>query len=271
MAVSFIGLGVMGKGMAKNLVRAGFDVIVYDIRKEPIQELVNLGAASASSAKEASELSNQAVITMVRDDAQTEEVILGKEGVLEGIREGAIIIMSTVSPSLVRRLAQKVMKEKGLPVLDAPVSGAWVGAEAGTLSIMVGAPEHAVQEYRPLLEAMGERITYCGSTGTGEIAKLTNGMIFDVTLAVVSEALALGVAQGLDKGLLLDIYNKSSGGSWVTKNWDMLSEMRRNVTPPNTLQTDYKDLGLALGLANEKGISVPLTTLCSELDLYIRE
>ena len=259
MKVGFIGLGYMGKPKAENIVRAGFDVTVYDMRTEAVKGLERLGATGAGSSKEVA-ASSQCVITMVLNDAQTEEVVLGREGVLEGITEGVVIIMSTVNPSLIRRISETLMREKGLPVLDAPVSGV-TGAAGGTMCIMVGGPEDVFETYRPVLKTMGRSIFYCGASGAGAIAKLTNALVWEVSWNAVVQALNLGAKEGLDKDLLLQIYSQGTAECWATRNWDWVEEMRTN-TIPGALDLEYKDMGLVVDFAREAGVPVPLIELC---------
>ena len=171
--------------------------------------------------------------------------------------------MSTVSPSLVREIAQKAVTEKALPVLDAPVSGCWMGAEAGTLSIMVGGPEDTFKQYQFLLEAMGRSITYCGGTGMGLVAKLTNNTIEIVNMVGVFEGLALALKAGVDKQVLFNIWKASTAESWVIEHWDFFERFFRDL---NQLQMAKKDMGLAADLAKQLGISMPVTDLCSKLE-----
>ena len=267
MKVGFIGLGAMGKPMAENVVRAGFDVCVHDIRKAPVSELYKLGAKVSPSPKELAAMSD-AVITMVRDDRQTEEVIYGKTGVLEGMGAGAIIMMSTISPGIVQKLAPKT--KEGVEVLDAPVSGGVMGAEAGTLTIMVGGKDEVLDRYRPVLEAMGKRIIYCGGSGAGLVAKLTNSMIVEVTIAGILESLALAGNEGIDPDVLFSIYKTSTAGSWLIEHWDWVSELRKSYKPGGTLGLLRKDVGLAMDFARETGLSLPVVEFAHTVDLADR-
>ena len=259
MRVGFIGRGYMGKPMAENIARAGFDLRVYDIRKEAVEDLEKLGAAGAGSSKEVA-ASSECVITMVLNDAQTEEVVLGRDGVLEGMKEGVLIIMSTVNPSLVRGISGIFKKEKGIPVLDAPVSGV-TGTAGGTLCIMVGGPEDVLETVRPVLKAMGRSIFYCGASGAGAIAKVTNALVWEVSWNAVAQALDLGAREGLDKDLLLQIYNQGTAECWATKNWGWVEEMRTNAIP-GALDLEYKDMRLVVDFAREAGVPAPLIELC---------
>jgi 3-hydroxyisobutyrate dehydrogenase len=254
----------MGKGMARSIVKAGFRTTVYDIRREAVEEFGNLGAEMGRSPREVAERS-EAIITMVRDDRQTEEVIYGAEGVLEGLEKGVIILMSTISPGSVQELSAKV--QNGIHVIDAPVSGGVMGAEAGTLTIMAGGEKHILDQYRPVLEAMGNRIVHCGGVGAGLVAKLTNSMIVQVTIAGVLESLALGGHEGIDPEVLLSIYKTSTAGSWLVHHWDWVIELRKGPT----LDLLRKDVGLALGFATEKGVQLPITEFSHSIDLSDRE
>lgn len=264
MRVGFIGIGVMGEPMAANLVTAGFEVAVYDKRKEPLNRLQMLGARVSGSPKEAA-ISSDVMVIMVRDDLQTQEVVYGKEGILEGLDEGTIITMNTVSPTLVQRIAQEA--RSGVEVLDAAVSGGPMGAKAGTLTIMVGGKRQVLEKYLPILEAMGNRIIYCGSIGSGLVAKLTNQMMVQVISAGLLESLTLGRRAGLDLKVLLDVYRASTARSWVVEQWDWIDELRKNRKPGNILDLLYKDTALALDFAKSKKVSIPVTTLCRQLDL----
>jgi 3-hydroxyisobutyrate dehydrogenase-like beta-hydroxyacid dehydrogenase len=266
--VGFIGLGVMGKPMAMNLLKAGFDTVVYDVAKGPLAELLKIGAKVCSSPKElAAEC--DVVISMVRDDKQTEDVINGKEGVLAGLSKGAIIITSTISPGCVQRLAQNV--KIGIEVLDAPVSGSVMGAEDGTLTFMLGGEKEALEHYRPIFEAMGNRMIYCGGVGAGLVAKLTNSMIVAVTIAGVINGLALGKSAGLDENFLLNIYRTTTAGSWITNHWDWATSMMSDLRPNGGFEIARKDVRLALEFARERGVSIPITNFSNIFDYFLQK
>ena len=268
--VSFIGLGVMGARMAKNLIKKGFDLTVYDVAEKPVAELLALGAKSADTCKEAARVSG-VIITMVRDDAQIDEVIYGENGVWEGAREGSIfVISSTIDPLHCQRIAAEG-KEKGIRVLDAPVSGAKPGAEGGTLTIMVGGDKGAFEECHPIFEAMGENIFYLGSSGTGETCKLVNNFLHILNLAVLSEGIALARRVGLELEALLNIVKVSSGGSWAVQNWDLVQELVKEYCEgkkgPLWLGMQ-KDMALTLKMARDVGQLVPIAGLVSQLDAF---
>ncbi len=260
MRIGFIGLGYMGSAISKTLIEAGYDLVIYDIRQDPVKELKKLGAREASTAKEVASLS-ECVFSMVLNDEQTEDVVLGENGVLEGMRDGVIIIMSTVRPSLIEKISQRSLEEKGIPVLDAPVSGV-PGAAGGTMITMVGGPEEVVSRYRPVLETMAKTVFYCGKVGSGAITKLTNALIWEVSWNAVAEALDMGAKEGIEKDLLLSVYNQGLAQCWATKNWHWVDEMRSS---PGPLALEYKDMGLVVEFAKQRGMSVPLIELCLKM------
>ena len=253
--VGFLGLGTMGKGMAKNLLKSGFNTTVYDIREEPLEELRELGANIGASAKELAEASD-VVMTMVRDDEQTQEVLYGDSGVLKGLDQGDIILNSTINPQLVQHIAKEV--KKGICVLDSPVSGGAMGAEAGTLTLMVGGEKEVLEKNRTVLEAISERIVYCGPHGAGLIAKLTNSMLFEMIVSSMQDALSLGQKGNIDPETLLNIYKTSTAGSWVAENWDFITDFIKSNKPGGSLALMRKDVGLALDFAERNGIAIPL-------------
>jgi 2-hydroxy-3-oxopropionate reductase len=263
--VGFIGVGEMGKPMVKNVLKAGFDTIVYDLQQDQAKELQKLGASVSKSAKELATVSD-VVITMVRDDPQTEEVIYGKEGVLEGMDMGIIIAMSTISPGLVQKLAKKV--ESRIGVLDSPVSGGLQGAHDGTLTLMVGGKKEVLEKCRLVLDAMSSRIIYCGQIGAGLVAKLTNSMIVHLFIGGILESLALGNKAGVDESILFDIYKTSTAGSWLAEHWDWVTYIRKN---PSTWKLLHKDISLSLNFAKEIEASIPLASFCSTLDFSLKE
>ncbi|HBS51434.1 MAG TPA: 2-hydroxy-3-oxopropionate reductase [Coxiellaceae bacterium] len=266
MSIGFIGLGVMGRAMVKNLLRAGFEVVVYDVNKESIPELCRLGAKEANSPKEVAILSDKAIITMVRDDAQTKDVIFGKDGIIEGIENSTIIIMSTITPLFAKDLANTLMKEKGITILDAPVSGGVVGAEEATLSIMVGGSKNEFENCRKILESMGKNIFYCGHNGAGLFVKLANQTIFSVTIAIILEALKLTSAEGIETKLVLDICNKGTAKSWTSENWEFVTNYFNN---PGIASLLNKDLNIALKASREMNINTPFSELAAGFDYCI--
>src|SRR5687768_4349792 len=212
--VGFIGLGIMGGPMARNLMEAGYELTVHNRSPEKAEELGEAGATVAATPGEAAENSD-VVITMLPDSPQVREVVAGEDGVLEGISEGALLIdMSTISPVVTEELAEALM-EKGASMLDAPVSGGDVGAIEGTLSIMVGGHEADFQRAKPLFEAMGKTITHVGPAGAGQVTKAANQVVVALTIEAVSEALVLGSAGGVSPEKILDVLSGGLAGNKV--------------------------------------------------------
>lgn len=267
--VGFIGLGEMGSSMAKNLLKKGFELTVYDLRKEVVEALKKLGASSSTSCQELAKASD-VIISMVRDDPQTEEAIHGKNGVWEGIKKGSIIIlMSTIDPLHCQRIAAEGAG-KGIGVLDAPVSGMRTGAEAGTLTIMVGGNKPIFEKCRPVFEAMGKNIYYIGKSGMGEVTKLANNLMGCANMAALADAVALGLKAGVDLDSLLSVIKVSTGSNWAVQNFDLVLTLTREYAAHphgSTLDTMYKDMGLVLKLAREVEQFVPVAALCSQMDI----
>ncbi len=268
--VSFIGLGEMGVFMAKNLVEKGFELTVYDMVKKPVKELQALGAKSAATCKEAAEASD-VIIIMVRDDPQIDQVVYGKDGVWEGVKGGSfLIISSTVDPLHCQRIATEGEKKR-VRVLDAPVSGAWIGAKAGTLTFMIGGDRGAFEECRPVFEAMGKNLFYLGGSGMGEVSKLVNNFIMSINLATLSEGLGLACRAGLDPETFIKVVQASTGASWYAQNWELAKEHVGDYCQGKKEALWFafsKDMGLALKLAKDVGQLVPLGGLFSQLDPF---
>ncbi len=261
--VGFIGLGIMGKPMAKNLLEAGHELVVYNRTAEKAEELAGDGATVAGSPKEVAEQSD-VIITMLPDSPQVEEVLAGEGGVLEGIREGSLIVdMSTISPVVTRDLAAKA-GEHGASMLDAPVSGGDVGAIDGTLSIMVGGSEADFERAGPLFEAMGKTITHVGEVGAGQVVKAANQIVVALTIEAVSEALVLGSKAGVDPAKILDVLGGGLAGNKVmeVKREKMLGH---SFDPGFKIELHHKDLGIALATGREYGVSLPVTAVVDQM------
>src|SRR5690348_16333620 len=245
MQVGFIGIGVMGRPMTLNLLKAGHDVTIYarHPEKPEVQEVLQAGARLAPSSR-AVAIASEIVITMVPNSAQVEEVVAGPNGILDGARKGLIIIdMSTISPATSRKMAE-IAATKGAHFLDAPVSGGSQGAEQGTLTIMVGG-EHAVFEHvLPVLEAMGkkEKIVYVGPSGSGEIIKIVNNMLVGTIAAATAEAFVLGVKAGVDVDTMAKVIGISTGASWQLSNQFPLRAFNGNFNPGFMTNLLHKDL-----------------------------
>ncbi|HDN62359.1 hypothetical protein DRO28_01900 [Candidatus Bathyarchaeota archaeon] len=261
--IGFIGLGVMGKPMAMNLLKAGYPLTVWNRTRSKMEDLVKMGAAPGESPKDVAEKSD-VVITMVTDSAAVEAVILGPSGVIEGVRPGMIVIdMSTISPSVTRRIAEK-LKEKGVEMLDAPVSGGDIGAKQGTLSIMVGGSEEVFKECLPIFEVLGKRITYMGTNGMGQMTKLCNQVICALNIQAVCEGLILGAKAGLDLEKLLSVVTAGAAGSWMLSNLGP-KIIKRDFEPGFKMVHQLKDLRLALAQASELNVPLPGTALVNQM------
>jgi 2-hydroxy-3-oxopropionate reductase len=261
--VGFIGLGIMGRPMAKNLIEAGYDLDVYNRTREKAEELASEGATVAGSPKEVAEQSD-VVITMLPDSPQVEDVLTGEEGVLEGVREGALIVdMSTISPVITEELSQKA-KEKGASMLDAPVSGGDVGAIEGTLAIMVGGSEEDFERASPLFEVMGKTVTHVGPSGTGQVVKAANQIVVALTIEAVSEALVLGSKGGVAPEKILDVLGGGLAGNKVmeVKREKLLGH---SFDPGFRIELHHKDLGIALAAGREYGVTLPVTAIVDQM------
>jgi 2-hydroxy-3-oxopropionate reductase len=261
--VGFIGLGIMGMPMARNLMEAGYELTVHNRSPEKAEELGKEGAAVAATPREVAENSD-VVITMLPDSPQVREVVAGEDGVLEGISEGALLIdMSTISPVVTEELAEAV-KEKGASMLDAPVSGGDVGAIEGTLSIMVGGEEADFQRAKPLFEAMGKTITHVGPTGAGQVTKAANQVVVALTIEAVSEALVLGSAGGVSPEKILEVLG---GGLASNKVMEVKREkfLSHTFEPGFRSELHHKDLGIALAAGREYGVVLPATAVVDQL------
>jgi 3-hydroxyisobutyrate dehydrogenase len=266
--IGFIGMGDMGRPMAKKLVEKGFSTTVYDLRKEFVEELKASGAIAADSCRKLAEVSD-VVIILVRTDKQVEEVLYGKNGVWEGIRDGStIIISSTIDPLLCQKIASAA-EHRNIKVLDAAVSGSRIGAESGTLTFMVGGDKGIFDKCRPIFEAMGKNIFYLGGVGMGEFCKLANNLVYFINLAGLSEGIALGLKAGIQLESLLNVINVSTGSSWHVHHWDFVMKLKKEYDESkhsSVLGLLYKDMDLALKRSRDMDLFLPLLGLCSQLD-----
>lgn len=255
--VGFIGLGIMGSGMAANLIRAGFSVTVWNRTAERMTSLVELGATAAAGPAEVA-AAGDIIITCVSDTADVEQVVLGPGGVIEGARPGSLLIdCSTISPTATQAIAA-TLRERGIHMLDAPVSGGSEGAAKGTLSIMIGGEADQLERAMPALTAMGRTITHVGGHGTGQMAKLVNQVLVVVTMQAVAEALLLAQAGGLDLEQTLAAVGGGAAGSWMLNNRGP-QVINRDWRPGFTIDLQQKDLRLVLEAADQLGIPLPST------------
>ncbi len=257
MKVGFIGLGIMGKPMAKNLMKKGYELVVNTHNEATMDEFVKLGAAKASSGKEVAEKC-EVVITMLPNSPQVTEVALGKGGIIEGAHEGLVLIdMSSIDPVETRKIAS-ALSEKGIDMLDAPVSGGEPKAIDGTLSVMVGGNEATFKKYYDLLMAMAGSAVYVGSIGSGNIAKLANQIIVACNIAAMSEALSFATKAGADPKLVFEAIKGGLAGSTVL-NAKAPMVLDRNFKPGFRIELHIKDLTNALNAAHAISAPVPLT------------
>ena len=268
--LGFIGLGNMGKGTALNLVKAGYSLTVHDIRSEPVQELVKAGAKAAGSPRELAE-NSEVVITMVTSSPHVEQIMFGPDGILAGLKKGGIIIdMSTIDPIVTRKVATAAA-EKGIDMLDAPVSGAPPKAADGTLSIMMGGKKELFEQCKPILEVMGDKIIHTGDVGMGEVVKLANNLAASIAGIGVFEGFLFGVKLGADPKVLYDVMSASSGNSWVLQtrvpypNVIPGSPANEDFAPGFTVDLMAKDLGLILSAAEATKIPLLAGSLTRQL------
>jgi 3-hydroxyisobutyrate dehydrogenase len=261
-AVGFIGLGVMGGPMSRNLVEAGYEVIGFDTAPERREEAAAAGVTIASSGEEAARAATRTVVSIVRDAAQTRDVIHGAHGVLAAGRTRLdLLVMSTLDPTTMWQLADELASH-GITAIEAPVSGGRAGAEQGTLTIITSGDGAVVERLRPLMEAMGKNVFYVGERpGMGQAAKLANQLMLAVNMLGVHEGLQIAAAQGVDERLLMDLLSVSTGGSWVTEHWDRVRGFWRDYVPGNEIDIICKDLRSTLQEADHRRLSLPVTAV----------
>lgn len=263
--VGFIGVGTMGEPMAANLLKAGFEVVIMGHRNPaPVERLVAAGAKKAGTPAEIA-AQTDVVMLCLPNDAVVEEIVLGPNGVLAGGREGLIIVdTSTISPLTSQRLA-KAAAEKGIALLDAPLSGGQTGAIAGTLAIMVGGPEEAFHKVKPVLEAVGKNITYVGPNGAALVVKLGNNLIVAAEAVAIAEALTIAKKAGIDTGLVHKILSAATARSWILEEKVASSILKGDLKPGFKLSLMHKDVGLAVDFAKAQGVPVFVTALVHQL------
>jgi 2-hydroxymethylglutarate dehydrogenase len=264
--IGFIGLGAMGKPMAKNLVKKGYNVIVYDLRSEPMLELKEHGAQIATSSKEVA-MKSDITITMLLSSPHVETAVLGKNGAIEGLKENSILIdMSSIDPNTTRKIG-KILKEKNVEMIDAPVARGVKAANEGTLAIFVGGNKETYEKCKNVLNTMGTDVSYVGELGCGEVVKLVNQLILSATVVAIAEGMVLGVKGGVDPEILFTELCKGSANSFALenhfKNFVMKGNFGENIFP-----VDYilKDLGLIL--ATGKDLKVPLFVTSTANQMY---
>jgi 2-hydroxy-3-oxopropionate reductase len=261
--VGFIGLGIMGKPMAKNLIKAGYSLVVFDVAEAPLRELVAVGAERAASPRDVAERAGEVVITMLPNSPQVREVVSGKNGVIEGARAGQIVVdMSSIAPLVSRELCA-LLKEKGVAMLDAPVSGGQEKAEKATLAIMAGGDEAAFEKVKPLLDKLGSSVRV-GESGAGQIAKLVNQTIVAINIAAVAEGMSLAEKAGVDPRKVFEAIRKGLAASQCLE--DKAPRMFEGRYQPGfRIDLHIKDLGNVLETGHSLHNGMPLSAAVMEM------
>ena len=259
----------MGKPMAHNLIEAGYELVVHNRSRGLVDELAGEGAEAADSPREVAENSD-IIITMLPDSPQVREVAAEENGFLEGLKEGSLVVdMSTISPVVTEELAAQIV-EKGASMLDGPVSGGDVGAQQGTLSIMVGGSEEDFERAKPLFDVMGGAVNHVGPTGAGQVTKAANQIVVALTIEAVSEALVLGARGGVAPEKILDVLGGGLAGNKVmeVKREKFLSH---DFSPGFRSELHHKDLGIALAAGREYGVALPVTAIVDQMLLTMKK
>ncbi len=263
MKIGFIGLGIMGKPMSKNLLKEGYELVVNDNKAEAVAELVAAGATAAANAKEVAQQAD-VIITMLPNSPHVKAAVLGENGVIEGAKAGAVVIdMSSIAPLASREIYEELAK-KGIEMLDAPVSGGEPKAIDGTLSVMVGGKKAVFDQYFDVMKAMAGSVVYTGGIGAGNVTKLANQVIVALNIAAMSEALVLATKAGVDPELVYQAIRGGLAGSTVL---DAKAPMvlSRNFKPGFRIELHIKDLANALDTSHGVGAHLPLTAAVMEM------
>jgi len=268
MTIGFIGLGIMGKPMAKNLLKAGHELVVYDIDDASLRELVAAGAAPGSSPKDVASRS-RLVITMLPNSPHVKDVVLGSDGVIHGAKAGDVLVdMSSIAPRAAQEIAAELAK-KGIEMIDAPVSGGEPKAMDGTLAIMAGGNPRVFERVKDVLLTMGSSARLCGNIGSGNVVKLANQIIVAINIAAMSEAFVLAAKAGVDPEAVFTAIQGGLAGSTVL-NAKAPMVLAGNYKPGFRIELHIKDLQNALDTAHELGVPVPLTSQIMEIMQALR-
>ncbi len=262
-SIGFIGLGIMGKPMAHNLLKAGFPLVVQNRHQEITDEFLAEGARAGTRPRDIA-ASCDVVITMLPGPTQVEGVLEGPGGIIEGAHAGLVVIdMSTITPVVASTLAAR-LAEYGITLLDAPVSGGDAGAMAGTLSIMVGGDEETFKRCMPIFQALGKTIVHVGASGAGQVVKACNQIVVALVIEAISEALVLGSKAGVDPAKILQVLG---GGLAANRVMELrgASMLAHDFTPGGRVRFHHKDLGFALETARRYGVSLPVTALVDQM------
>jgi L-serine 3-dehydrogenase (NAD+) len=268
--IAFIGLGHMGLPMARNLLKAGFNLQVFDLVQRAMDELAAEGAQATSSALEAVQ-GAQVVISMLPASRHVEGLYLGADGLLAALKPGTLVLeCSTIAPEVARSV-HAAAHERGIELLDAPVSGGTAGAAAGTLTFMIGGPAATLAKAQPFFQAMGKNIFHAGPEGAGQVAKVCNNQVLAVQMIATAEAMAMGVANGLEPAVLAEIMRQSSGGNWTLEKYNPWPGVMENAPASKGYSGGFmaelmaKDLCLAQQAAQSSGSSTPMGALALQL------
>ena len=261
--IGFIGIGLMGAGMSKNLLKAGYEVTVWNRTESKTKPVVEAGAKLAKSPKEVAENSD-IVISIVTGSKDVEQVLLGESGAIHGAKKGDIFIdMSTISPITTKEVAEELAK-KGIEMLDGPVSGGVIGANKGTLSIMVGGKPEVYEECKPILEAMGKTITYIGGNGDGQVCKAVNQILVGTAMLGVAEALVFAAKAGVDVAKVHQAVSGGAAGGWqLTNNGGRV--LKGDMSPGFKIKDYLKDLGIIMETADSNKMPLPATSLVLQM------
>ena len=263
MRIGFIGLGIMGKPMAKNLLKAGYELLVYDVVEAPLKEVVAAGAKAGTSPKDVA-AQCEIIVTMLPNSPHVKTAVLGKNGVIEGIKSGSILVdMSSIAPLASREIA-KELAAKGVEMLDAPVSGGEPKAIDGSLAIMVGGKQEVFDKVKDILLKMGASAVLCGEIGAGNVTKLSNQIIVALNIAAMSEALVLATKAGVDPEKVFNAIKGGLAGSTVL-NAKAPMVLEGNYKPGFRIELHIKDLQNALDTAHEISTPIPLTSQVMEM------
>jgi len=261
--IGFVGLGIMGRHMSAHLLEAGYEVAVFDIVKPAVDEIAAQGGKACSSYREVAQVSD-VVISMVPDSPDVEKVALGEGGIIESAREGLIYIdMSSIAPKTAIKVAEELGK-KGVLCLDAPVSGGEIGAQNGTLTIMVGGSATALETVHPVLNAIGKLITHVGDSGAGQIAKVANQIMVGAQMVAMAELLILAKKTGTDPEKVVEAIRAGAAQCWALdhKPQRLFNGERK---PGFKAAMQYKDMNIVMDTAREYGIPLPLTAITTQL------
>ncbi len=258
--LGFIGLGIMGVPMSRHLAEAGYDLFIYDLNPAPGSEIAGCykNVSVAENPKSVAELSD-IVITMLPSGRPVQEVALGENGLIYGLKPGSLLLDTSSSEPQLTLETAKLLKEKSIDMVDAPVSGAQWGAEAAELVFMVGGEEESVSRVLPILNTMGNRIFHLGPVGSGHTMKSINNLITALTFLATAEGLAIGKKSGLDPEVMTDVLNESTGMSWISRTQIKQRITSRKFDDPFKLGLMFKDVNIATSKAKEFGLDIPLS------------